>query len=454
MNLPLLVIVLLMGSGAALSAVLPPPQMLRAEENYDFLRSLETLASGQRWKMIPLSADRTTYASLGANVRLRVESRRNPAFGATPIDQENVLLYRWMAHAAIRHDDFLTFFGQLKGSYLEHEKLPPGPNDRNRLDLHQAFVEIGPATGPLNFRGGRQELAYGSSRLVGIRNGPNVRLSFDGVRLRTKGENWRADLLLVQPVDVRNSIFSDRRLDQETLWGIYAQLPPFQENGPGLEVYYLGFRDEQAFYRNRRGQEIRHSFGLRWAGRINQWDYDWEPTWQVGEFAGDDIFAWSISTNTGYTFRAVPFNPRLGLKADVISGDRDYEKIGTFNAMYPRGAYFGETGLVGPANLLHLEPSLTIQPAQDWSVTAAVGLFQRFSTDDGLYNPGRRQTRPPNGSTARSIGQQYSLESTWRPHPQWSFLANLSHFSTGDFLRETGPSRPYTLVLFSVDLAL
>ena len=37
-----------------------------------------------------------------------------------------------------------------------------------------------------NFRVGRQELEYGSGRLIDVREGPNVRLSFDGFKVLSK----------------------------------------------------------------------------------------------------------------------------------------------------------------------------------------------------------------------------------------------------------------------------
>jgi hypothetical protein len=40
------------------------------------------------------------------------------------------------------------------------------------------------------FRLGRQELNYGSCRLVSVREGPNVRQSFDGFKIMSKEGSW------------------------------------------------------------------------------------------------------------------------------------------------------------------------------------------------------------------------------------------------------------------------
>ncbi|WP_428978619.1 alginate export family protein [Chenggangzhangella methanolivorans] len=65
--------------------------------------------------------------------------------------------------------------------------------------------------------------------------------------------------------------------------------------------------------------------------------------------------------HTRYTFSAVPLRPFVELKANVISGDRGPGgRLGTFNALFPKGKYFGEIGLIGPANLVNLHPVIGV----------------------------------------------------------------------------------------------
>jgi hypothetical protein len=40
----------------------------------------------------------------------------------------------------------------------------------------------------------------------------------------------------------------------------------------------------------------------------------------------------------------------------------------TENVLYPRGGYFGDIGLTGPANFINLHPSLTVTTARGWRV--------------------------------------------------------------------------------------
>ncbi len=55
----------------------------------------------------------------------------------------------------------------------------PRPTDRDDLDLHQTFADLRvPFSGSdeLTLRAGRQEMAYGSQRLISVRESPNNRL--------------------------------------------------------------------------------------------------------------------------------------------------------------------------------------------------------------------------------------------------------------------------------------
>src|SRR5271154_4573537 len=54
----------------------------------------------------------------------------------------------------------------------------------------RAFVQL---------QAGRQELNYGSGRLVSVREGPNVRQSFDGAKLKGKVGEWRIDMFATRP---------------------------------------------------------------------------------------------------------------------------------------------------------------------------------------------------------------------------------------------------------------
>src|SRR5262249_11353323 len=151
----------------------------------------------------------------------------------------------------------------------------------------------------------------------------------------------------------------------------------------------LGLRRDRATFNQGTGREERHSVGTRIWGSHDGWDYNWELVAQFGTFGSGDIHAWTVASDTGYRWSRLLLKPRIGLKANISSGDRDPASAGlqTFNALFPRGGYFSEAALIGPANLVDLHPSITLQPSAVLTVTADWDFFWRQSTGDGVYGP-------------------------------------------------------------------
>ena len=56
----------------------------------------------------------------------------------------------------------------------------------------------------------------------------------------------------------------------------------------------------------------------------------------------------------------MPLPTRIGIQFDVYSGDDDPDDqtLGTFNPLYPRLKYFGESGVYSPFNLIDLRPGM------------------------------------------------------------------------------------------------
>jgi hypothetical protein len=78
----------------------------------------------------------------------------------------------------------------------------------------------------------------------------------------------------------------------------------------------------------------------------------------------------------------------------------------TFNAMFPQGGYFGESGVIGPANQVSLQPIFGLDLGSGWSLSGAAVFYWRQSLGDGIYGLGLNLIRPANGSRARYIGTQ------------------------------------------------
>src|SRR5665213_1098366 len=81
-----------------------------------------------------------------------------------------------------------------------------------RLWVEQGFADIRLKAShdtSLSLRVGRLEFEFGAGRLVDAREGPNVRLAFDGVAMVLKTATWRVDGFATRPVINYLNIFDD-----------------------------------------------------------------------------------------------------------------------------------------------------------------------------------------------------------------------------------------------------
>ncbi len=390
-----------------------------------------------RLKFVPLG-DSQARASFGGEIRQRYEFTHNPAFGADPQDSAGVWLQRYAVHADLRIGEDLRLFAQLVSALATGRAGGPGAVDENELELQNGFVDLGPwssADATLTLRPGRQELQYGAGRLVDVREGPNVRRTFDAARAIVQASRWRVDALYARPRLSRRGVFDDVGDDAQALWGAYAA-------GRGVDYYYLGFRDDEGVFQQGTAHERRHSLGVRLWGGEGPWDWNWEALYQFGRFGGGDIRAWTLATDTGYTFRHARWRPRVAINANVASGDDDPDDpdLGTFNPLYPRGNYFSEAAVLGPRNFFNVHPFVTVRPAPGWSVTADVNFFWRLETADGVYSPSGQLIRAAGGSDRRFVAWSVSLTSEYAVTDRVTLTAIYTHLAPGDFIRATGPA--------------
>jgi len=427
-------------------------KLIRYEEDWSGLRDpglhqspLDTI------KYISLRGPEGSYLSIGGETRQRYEYFRNPTWGLDPQDGNGFLMQRYMLHADLHIGTDFRIFGQVKSGIENGRVGGPRPPDEDRLDIHQAFIEAQLwAPGDvirLNVRAGRQEVNLGSSRLVSVREGPNVRQSFDGARLFLEHSKWSIQALALRPAETNPGVLDDSPNHKQSLWGVYATGPV--RIAPGtVDLYYLGLDRKSHEYDQGDAREQRHSLGARIFGKKEQWDFDYEAVWQFGAFGPARIRAWTVASNTGHTWRSVPLQPRLGLKADVASGDNNPgdRTLGTFNALYPKGAYFSQADLIGPYNIMDLHPSLALKVARNVTFSLDADFFWRHSTRDGIYDtPGNLLV---SGKTAseRHIGAHANAAIEWQATRQLSFEAHYLHFFPGGFLKEVGLDRQVDFV--------
>nr|WP_202390729.1 alginate export family protein [Flavobacterium sp. Sd200] len=405
-------------------------------------------------KHIPLGKDSTHYASVGGDVRLQYIITKNNKWGDDPDEADGYILSRYLMHADV-HFGRARAFVQLQSS-LSSGLTDPSPVDKNTADIHQAFIDVVLLSAPdkqIITRAGRQELLYGSQRLIGVREGPNNRMAFDALNVIMAFKNVRTDAFYTHPVANMQGAFDDKFNDNAKLWGSYTVLNniPIIKN---IDLYYLGFWKRNSVFDDVRGRELRHSFGTRiWKNKGNL-AYDLEVVYQFGNHAGKDITAYTISSNTTYTFQNVKYSPVVGLKTEIISGDKHTgdQHLETFNALYPRGAYFGLVALIGPANLYDIHPSIDVSLTKTLSLGADYDIFWRLSKQDGLYAPNMQLLYSGDHTQSSFIGTQLGSNLEYSPNNYLSFTLEGAWFNAGAFLKEAGSGKDYFYAAFTSQL--
>jgi hypothetical protein len=291
-------------------------------------------------KYIPLGCEACSV-SVGGEIREAFEQVGNDNWGKQPY-RNAFLLERFMLHSDWHLGENFRVFVQLKSGLENFRAGGRRPIDEKKLDFEAAFFEVG-NTHKKNWtvlRVGRQELNYGSGRLVSVREGPNVRQSFDGVKIRSKVGAWNVDAWAVRPDLDRHGFFDNAPDHTTAFWGVYATRP--LRRGISYDLYYLGLDRKNATFERGTAAELRHTVAARlWRPIATQEpgaDFDYEGVMQFGTFGSDDIRAWTFASDTGYSLTTVPLRPRFSIKADISSGDNPgSHTFGTFNPIYPIG---------------------------------------------------------------------------------------------------------------------
>lgn len=329
------------------------------------------------------------------------------------------------------------------GVHAENGKAGgPGRTDRGALDVQQAYWRW--QRGGFHLQLGRQEASYGSSRLLSVRDGPNIRLAFDGARAGWKGRLGTLDLMALRPLENPPGAVDDRGERGAHLWGAYATTA--RGRGPGQwDLYLLDYRREGARFAAGSGTERRETLGARWFGQFGALDWNSELVAQGGELqtvAGTlDVRAWTLATDTGWRWTERPLQPRLGLKADIASGDGKLHdgRLGTFNALFPKSAYFSEASLLAPANLMDLQPTLTLRLHHAVTTELGVQMAWKQRRADAVYTtPAPLLALPGSAGGARRIGTQYKSETRWQASKHWQWQLQLAWVDAGPALKQAG----------------
>jgi hypothetical protein len=422
----------------------PPYSLLRFNENYGYLVDPARRTDPfDAVKYISLSADDPlSFLSLGADLRERYEHFTFPGFGVSPNpNRTDYLLQRIDIDADLHFNENFRLFTQVISGYEWGSNAPSPPVDQDPAALQQAFLDFrtdsSSAADPeyLVIRAGRVAMTYGSGRLIATRQAPNIPFKFDGLQVIGAAHDAKLYAFLTNPVREKKTAFDDD-FPHQLLGGVYATTPPlWPAIGLRADLYYLYYQNDSVHYANGTGPEVRNTFGTRLFGKINGFDYDIEPIIQTGNFAGRDIFAWTVGSTVGYRFEDIPLKPRLGADFDVVSGDSGGTgHFGTFNPLFFKSGYFDDASLIRPSNIIDIHPTLQLQAPHALLVTLGSDVIWRYTRRDGIYGPPGNLELPAGGQ-GRYLATTAEASVQWQVSRHLSWINSYVRFFTGSYVQ-------------------
>ncbi|WP_347052169.1 alginate export family protein [Flavobacterium olei] len=417
-------------------------KLLRYDENYEFLKD-SNRNFYERLKFIPLNEEKNFYLSFGGEARYEYVDFNNEDWGRLGIGRNNFLLQRYDLHADIHLGKTFRIFAQLRSALQDGRINGPRGIDEDQLNVQNLFLDVNlwqKEDKKITIRAGRQELDYGSGRLISVREGPNARLYFTGGKIMYNSSRLSVDAFAMMADTINTGVFDNKMSKQLNLWGAYSKI--ILPKSGNLDLYYLGIRRDESLFEEGAAPERRHTIGTRFWKYGGGFIYNLEAAYQFGSFGSGNINAWTGSVDIGYMFENIKFKPTVNLRNDYISGDKNQGNgnLQTFNPLYPKGGYFGFSPQVGPVNLIDIHPYATMDLLSNLKMQVDVVLNWRYSTQDGVYRPSGMLNLRGSASDEKYIGTAYLANFTYSINQYISVVSGIQYFKTGAFINDIIPN--------------
>lgn len=349
-----------------------------------------------------------------------------------------------------RDDDFLlqrlrlfmnAEVGDIGRVYVEYlyagssfENYPPRAIEVNHSDLLDAFGELNlwqECDESLKLRVGRQELIYGSQRAISPLEWANTRRTFDGAKLMWKSADWNADLFYTKPVAVDPNSF-DQAIDEQDFFAGWATYKGKKDHT--LDFYAIQFNNRLA------PNNFEYTtLGSRWLGTNNDWLWELEGGYQLGENTdGSDHNAGFFTTGLGRKWPKHGWKPTLWCYYDWANGGNVRGAGQGYNHLFPFAhKYLGYMDLFGRSNIETPNVQLTLEPCEKIKLLVWYYYFMLQNINDTPYNVNMTAFNAANAPASRDLGHEVDFTLTYSLNPRSEILLGYSHFFAGEYYRLT-----------------
>lgn len=383
--------------------------------------------------------------SFGGEIREQIRYYNHVNFGDVSTgtnDRDFYLQQRYMLHGDLQMKRFLRLFVQLNSCHATGKNTISPQVDRDDLSIMQAFADLRfNVPFPLQLRLGRQEFLFGQDRILGLRDGPTVRQTFDGARLTFNLKDISGDVFLVQPVSYAFGIFDNAPRTKEYVLASYWSVPLLEKCS--LDLYYFNAQFRNSTYANDTANENRHSLGIRFSKSSGSFTSDAEFTYQIGHFGQQDIRAWHLTALFGYRWQGLAGRPKLSVREAVYSGDHE-QADGVMNTFRPVSTKSPVQDMVsvGSANLILFSPDVELVLSKKLTFTLRYLAFWRYSLNDGMYPPDvrkmTRKTNQPGEKSGKAISRGVVTELMYIPNKHITVWIYGGILRAGEYILNTG----------------
>ena len=321
------------------------------------------------------------------------------------------------------------------GAHLRSGGGPPSPLVRDVLDVQQGYVEL-LADDRTRFLVGRAEMTF---ELVGARDAPNVRRSWDGGRATLSRRGWTADLFDVREVRPRPDAFDDTAAGGDRLSGLHVMGPKRGDGPPILSAFFYSATKRRFATLAGTARSSTRTLGGVLAGTLRGFDLSGGGAVQWGRFGSRQVSAFYLEGEIGRRFSSSGWRPRVAVRTSAFSGGAPRpDRIRTFDPLFPNYAYSTEAALQSPSNLVKLALLGGVDPARELQIRYRGEALWRFAASDAFYRPAGTPFVPPDATGRRWVGLQQQIEATWRRGGGLTLTAAVVRFDPGSFLKRAG----------------
>ncbi|MDB5305829.1 MAG: alginate export family protein, partial [Gemmataceae bacterium] len=363
-------------------------------------------------------------------------------------------LFRTRIYGDLWVQDWFRIFGEFLYADVTARSIPPLTTDIDRGDILNLFADLrvfkfGEKDNPVYVRVGRQEMLYGSQRLISPLDWVNTRRTFEGVKVFTRTEKWDFDVFGVQPVVPPRPGQFDTADHNQFFSGAWFTYRP--KANQAIDLYYLDLNNTNAGAAIGQGGVPGNynvsTVGSRYAGTANNWLWDLEAMLQFGHYSNQSILAKAFAVDGGYHFKDVMWNPQFWVGYEYASGDPDPQNTPTrrtFNQLFPFGHYyFGFADIVGRQNINDYFVQGILYPANWLTLLTQFHVFRLDSNKDALYGPaGGILRQDKTGKAGDNVGNELDVLSNFHLTNHSDVLVGYSYLWAGSFLKNTAPPGP------------